>query len=198
MKNNNYKIVILVVILTLSIIYFYLSKQDFFTSNYSENFIFNTSKGRVLHIKASKNNFKIEELKGKIIFLKVFGWNCQYCQKEIPELIKLKNNFKKAFDVIAVEAQHHSSQENIDLIKKNSINYNIVEGDKQKLFFNYLKENYGWTGIIPMTIVIGTDGKILAFEVGSKSYSLANLLHSTLKLITTQAVERENKGGDIK
>jgi len=39
-----------------------------------------------------------------------------------------------------------------------------------------------------MTIVIGTDGQILAFEVGYKSYSLTTLLQTTLQLITKEAI----------
>lgn len=42
-----------------------------------------------------------------------------------------------------------------------------------------------------MTIVITTDGKILAFEVGHKSYSLTKLLQTTLELLTKEAISRD-------
>ncbi len=183
------KILIIIVILIGIGSYFYLSKQKLFSTNLisNHNFIFKTAQNREFHIKASKNSLLIDELKGKIVFLKVFAWNCHYCQKEIPELIKLKNKFKNAFDTLAIESQHHSNQENLDFIKEYNINYNIINGDKQTRFLDYLKEEYKWNGVIPLTVVIDAKGRVLAFEVGYKSYSLTTLLQTTLKQLTTVA-----------
>jgi len=197
MKNNNHKIIAIgIVILILSSIYFYLSKQKKPSLNSNQNFIFTSIKNKKFNIVTSKNHIQVKELKGKIIFLKVFGWDCSYCKKEMPELIQLKNKFRTAFDTIAIESQQHSNQENINFIKKNHINYNIIDGEKQKRFLDYLKQEYKWDGVIPTTIVIGGDGKILAFEVGYKSYSLTSLLKTTLQMLTKEAVTKkkgENK-----
>jgi len=188
MKKNNYKKVVLLGVITLSIIYFYLSAEKRSSLDFNQSFIFNSMKNKTFNIEVTKKHFKVKELKGKVVFVKVFGWDCQYCKKEIPELIQLKNKFRTAFDIIAIESQHHSNEENLNLIEKNHINYHIVNGDRQKRFLDYLKEEYKWEGIIPMTIVIGTDGQVLAFEVGHKSYSLTTLLQTTLQLITKKAV----------
>ena len=195
MKNNNYKIITVgMVILILSSLYFYLSKQNTPSLNFNQNFIFNSIRSKKFTVVASKNRFQVKELKGRIIFLKVFGWDCEYCQKELPELILLKNKFKTTFDIIAIESQHHSNQEHLNFVEKNHINYNIVDGDKQKRFLDYLKQEYKWNGVIPMTIVIGTDGKILTFEVGYKSYSLTTLLQTTLQMLTKEALPAKDKG----
>ena len=180
-KKFKIPILLLVVILTIVGVSFYL----FLSTTSNQGFIFTTAQNRNFHIRTQKNFIEIEELKGKIVFLKVFGWDCQYCQKEIPELIKLKDKFVNAFDTIAIELQHHSNSENIEYIKKYNINYNIVNGDRQKKFIQYLKDEYKWNGVIPLTIVIDASGKILAFEVGYKSYSLTTLLQTTLKQLTT-------------
>ena len=195
MKSNNYKIITVgIVILIFSSIYFYLSKENRPFLNSNQNFIFNSIRNKKLTIVASKNHFQIKELKGRIIFLKVFGWDCEYCQKEIPELIRLKNKFRTAFDIIAIESQHHSHQEHLDFIEKNHINYTIINGEKQKQFLDYLKHEYKWNGVIPMTLVIGTDGKILTFEAGYKSYSLTTLLQTTLQMLTKEALPARDKG----
>jgi peroxiredoxin len=190
-KKPNIKIVIgLITILTIGITYFYLSSQKTSTNAHTNrDFIFKSIRNKEFHIKSYKNHIEIAQLKGKIVFLKVFGWNCKYCQKEIPELIKLKNKFKLSFDTLAIESQHHSTSENLHFIKKYHINYNILDGDKQKEFLEYLKDEYNWNGVIPLTIVIDGNGKILAFEAGYKSYSLTTLLQTTLKELTTVAVE---------
>jgi peroxiredoxin len=197
-KKSHIKILIglLSILIIIGIAYF--SSPNLFktsSSSSSKNFIFKSVQDKTFTIKAYKNHIKIAELKGKIIFLKVFGWNCKYCQKEIPELIKLKNKFKNSFDTLAIEAQHHSSIENMEFIKKYHINYTILDGDKQKAFLDYLKKEYGWDGVIPLTIIIDGNGKILAFEAGYKSYSLTTLLQTTLKELTMVAVESE-KGGN--
>jgi len=192
-KKHHIKIAIgLITILIIGIIYFYLSSQNSSRNlNTNRNFIFKSIRDKQFNIKSYKNHMEIAQLKGKIVFLKVFGWNCKYCQKEIPELVKLKNKFKLSFDTIAIESQHHSTNENLHFIDKHHINYNILEGDKQKEFLDYLKDVYKWNGVIPLTIVINGNGKILAFEAGYKSYSLTTLLQTTLRELTTVAVEIE-------
>jgi len=182
-KKFNISILLVVVLLVMVGVYFYLSQYNMPLSS-NQHFQFTTVQNRKFHIRTRKNYIEIEELKGKIVFLKVFGWECQYCRKEIPELIKLKSKFITAFDTIAIEEQHHSKS-NIDYIKRYNINYNIVDGDKEERFLQYLKDEYQWNGVIPLTIVIDASGKVLAFEVGYKSYSLTTLLQTTLKQLTT-------------
>ena len=163
--------------------FLYIDREDSNTLYTSPNqtFFLKTIKGQTFKIIASPDSFKIPKLQNRILFLKVFGWDCKYCQKEIPELIKLKNQFDGAFDVIAIESQHHTTQENIKLAKEKGINYHIVTGDEYESFLDYLKEYHNWSGVIPLSIVIGEDGKILAFEIGAKSYTLAELLKVSLQ-----------------
>ena len=144
------------------------------------DYIFETIDGTKLKIDVEDNAFHVKGLEHKTLFLKIFGWDCQFCQKEIPQLIKLKQELNDSFEVIAIEAQEHSVEESKEAIKKYGINYHVVSGDTHKDFYRYLQEKYGWTGIIPLTIVIAKGGKVLAFEVGEKSYSLAELMKMAL------------------
>jgi thiol-disulfide isomerase/thioredoxin len=154
------------------------SKQLFPPLN--TTFTFKTLQNKVFKVDAENSIFKIQGLEEKLVFLKIFGWNCQYCKKEIPELIKLKSDLGETFEIIAIEAQHSSKEESKKKIKEYGINYNIVLGDKQQNFYAYLKAYYGWSGIIPLTIVLGKKGKVLAFELGAKSYSFAELMKASL------------------
>lgn len=146
-----------------------------------ESFQFETIDGTIFNIDAQKRRFKIKEMEGKTIFLQIFGWDCNFCKKEIPQLIKLKNTLGERFDIVAIEAENHTKEESRELIKKYGLNYNIiVGGDRYKKFYSYLQQNYGWDGIIPLTIVLSKEGYVLAFEQGSKSYSLSELLKASL------------------
>ena len=144
-------------------------------------FSFQAISGANFKLKASDKKIEIEGAEDKIVFLKIFGWDCNYCRKEIPELIKLKQELGDTFEVIAIEAQQHSRDESQGYIKEYGINYSIVYGAEQMRFYTYLKAHYGWSGIIPLTIVLGKGGHILAFEVGSKSYTLAELMKASIK-----------------
>jgi len=144
------------------------------------DFLFETVKNQKIEIDVDDKIFKIKGMENKTVFLKIFGWNCKYCKKEIPELVKLKSKLGDAFEVIAVEAQQHTKEESLKYMKEYGINYHIVPGESQYKFYAYLQEKYGWTGIIPLTIVISKDGQVLAFEIGAKSYSLSELMKAAL------------------
>lgn len=149
-------------------------------SNVKDSFQLEALNGETFSIEAEHRKFKIAGMEGKIVFLKIFGWDCEFCQKEIPQLIKLKKSLSDTFDVIAIEAQEHSNKESIEFIKKYGINYNIVSGNRHKRFYTYLQKQYGWDGVIPLTIVLSKEGYVLAFEQGAKSYSLSELLKASI------------------
>jgi thiol-disulfide isomerase/thioredoxin len=145
-----------------------------------EVFQFKTSEGKTLTIKAGNRSFHIEGMENKIVFFKIFGWDCEFCQKEIPQLVNLKKRLPNTFDVIAIEAQDHTKEQSQKFIKEYGINYDIVSGEDYRDFYTYLQKQYGWTGVIPLTIVLSKDGYVLAFELGSKSYSLAELFKASI------------------
>ena len=146
----------------------------------SSDFLFETVKNEKIEIDVKDKVFKIKGMEDKTVFLKVFGWDCKYCKKEIPELVNLKSQLGDSFEVIAIEAQQYSNEESLKYIKEYGINYHIVPGASQSEFYAYLQEKYGWTGIIPLTIVISKGGKVLAFELGAKSFSLSELMKAAL------------------
>ena len=194
MSKNQSFIIILLLIVVLGIIFFFNKGEIISNVNKKVNkeaiekidndsnsdYIFETIDGTKLKIDVEDDAFHVKGLEDKTLFLKIFGWDCQYCQKEIPQLIKLKKELGDSFEVIAIEAQEHTIEESKEAIKKYGINYYIVQGDTHKDFYHYLQKKYGWTGIIPLTIVIAKGGKVLAFEVGEKSYSLSELMKMAL------------------
>jgi thiol-disulfide isomerase/thioredoxin len=181
--------ILFIILLIFTIIGGYISsssskesmEEETNTTSSTQSFLFTTIKGQQFQINATSKNLKIPKMSDRVVFLKVFGWECKYCQKEIPELIKLKEQFDGAFDIIAIESQGNSREINQKIAKNKGINYHVVTGTGQERFLNYLKEHHGWSGVIPLSIVIGEDGKILAFEVGAKSYTLAELLKVSLQ-----------------
>ena len=199
------KIIILLIVTTFILFgfYFYVNKQvnnNIKPNNPTDNrytklkesheklypdlistFNFKTIKNKNITMYADNGKFKINGLENKLVFLKVFGWDCKFCVKEIPELVKLKENLGDTFEVIAIEAQQHSKKESLEYIEKYKINYDVILGNDYQRFYAYLKAYYGWSGIIPLTIVLGKDGRVLAFELGVKSYTLAELMKASIQ-----------------
>lgn len=185
-RNGNIIIGVLGVLLLITAIGFYKVTEEKkvdekTTQDFSKNqFTFKTIEGKSFDVEAFAKQFKVKGMEEKIVFLKVFGWDCKFCQKEIPELIQLKKDLPNTIEVIAIEAQQHSIEESKKYVKEYGINYHIVNGEEQEAFYNYLESKYGWSGVIPLTIVLGKGGKILAFERGEKSYTLAELMKASL------------------
>jgi thiol-disulfide isomerase/thioredoxin len=146
-----------------------------------QNFVLTSINGGSFNLHTDTKKIVIDGMENKIVFLKVFGWNCQFCMKEVPELIELKQSIPEKFAVLAIEAQKSTKEDSLEKIKKYGINYPIILGKDQDKFYRYLQEQYGWTGIIPLTIVISTKGDVLAFELGQKSYSLSELFKASLE-----------------
>ena len=188
-KNKVLLIILLLLLIIIGVMMFFIQTKNGtqlhipnkkLTAKTTSDYMFKTITGKKIELNVADNLFKIKGMENKIVFLKVFGWDCKFCQKEIPQLIKLKNQLGDSFDVIAIEAQQHTIEESKVAIKKYGINYNIVSGNNQQAFYRYLQTKYGWTGIIPLTIVISKEGKVLAFELGAKSYSLSELMKASL------------------
>jgi len=149
--------------------------------NLISTFKFKTITNKELIIHTDNGKFKVEGMGNKLVFLKVFGWDCKFCVKEIPELVKLKNNLEDRLEIIAIEAQQNSKEKSLRYMDKYNVNYNIILGNDYQSFYAYLKIYYGWSGIIPLTIVLGKDGTVLAFELGVKSYTLAELMKASIQ-----------------
>ena len=186
MKNNNNIMLILVgvfLLVAIAIVSIKIVNQDTGSESLlvKQKFVLQSTDGTAFNLNMDKKKIIIEGMENKIVFLKVFGWDCKFCMKEVPELIKLKESLPDKFAVLAIEAQKSSKDLALSNIKKYGINYPIVLGESHDKFYRYLQEQYGWTGIIPLTIVISTKGDVLAFELGQKSYSLSELFKASLE-----------------
>ncbi len=94
------------------------------------NFTFETIYGKSIKVGAEDRRMVVDGFQGKIVFLKIFGWDCQYCKKEIPELVHLKQELGDSLEIVAIEAQQHTKEESKGYKMRYGINYIIVDGTK--------------------------------------------------------------------
>jgi len=181
MKNQIVNLLLVIVLIVLAWSIYHKFNPTVVTVVSERHMEFSTIQNKKVLIDFDKTHFKVHNQQGKIVIFKIFAWDCPYCLKEIPELIKLQEEFPNELEIIALVAKKGTHHENIEMMQKHGINYTIVEsGDYEKLFV-YLQKNYDWKGVIPASLIMGELGKVLTFKEGVYSYSFAELLKQSLQ-----------------
>jgi len=111
--------------------------------------------GKKITIVERKNGFYFPQYKNKIVVLQMFGKNCSHCIKEMPVLHKIYNKYRKHIEIIAVQVEDKMGpREARRLIQKHHIKYPIIPGDDATNLQYNVQSTYGWTGILPYTLVV--------------------------------------------
>ena len=77
-----------------------------------KSFNYQTIDGGHIQINAKTNKFIIKGFKDKLVFLKIFGWDCEFCKKERPEFIKLKTlpvATNIPYTILHTQSEHRST-----------------------------------------------------------------------------------------
>jgi len=111
--------------------------------------------GKTVNIGERPNGFVFPNYPNKIIILEMFGKDCPHCLKEIPIIKKIKQRYPDQVEVIAIQSQERMSpHEARSYISKHRINYPIIEGEDATNLQYFIQNTYGWTGILPYTLII--------------------------------------------
>ncbi len=103
---------------------------------------------------------KLSDYRGKVVIIDFWATWCPPCRKGIPDLIKLKNEYKnKDVEIIGISLDRvtragKTAQDVIPFIKKMGINYPIVWGTLQT------PQAFGKVQAIPTTFFLDKNGKV--------------------------------------
>jgi thiol-disulfide isomerase/thioredoxin len=102
--------------------------------------------------------------KGKIILLNFWATWCEPCKEEIPDLITLQNQYKDDIVVLgfSIDDTAPKLKEYAALYK---INYPVLVGAGHE----NIQEAYGPMWGVPVTVIIGRDGRIAKRQSGIRS-----------------------------
>ena len=146
------------------------------SNNYSQNSTGGTMhtlqsvQGQTIQIGERSNGFTFPSYPGKVIILEMFGKTCPHCIKEIPTLKKIKRKYGSKVEVVAIHSQGIlSATEAKRFIRQHRINYPITDGSKATDLQYFIQNTYGWTGVLPFTMVI-KDGQTEGSISGEASY----------------------------
>jgi thiol-disulfide isomerase/thioredoxin len=133
-----------------------ISKEELkHTPKKGEQHTLRSIRGKVIHIGERPNGFTFPEYRGKIIILEIFGKDCPHCIKEIPILQAIRKRYRGKLEIIAIQAQDRMSRnEARNYINRHRIRYPIIEGEDATNLQYFIQETYGWTGILPYTLVV--------------------------------------------
>ncbi|NIA23466.1 MAG: redoxin domain-containing protein [Proteobacteria bacterium] len=103
-------------------------------------------------------SFTLQNNKGKVIIMDFWATWCAPCRKEIPELIKLNDDFKKkGLLVVGVGLDNPAKLQNFR--NEYKIDYTILKGTQQ------IAQEYGVKGI-PTTYILDKKGRVIKRFVG--------------------------------
>src|SRR6266700_7737520 len=118
-------------------------------------------------------SLKLADYADKVMVLNIWATWCGPCQLEMPELIKLNNEYKSRGLVVlglATTYNEHQGQEYVkDFIRAKGINYRIL-WDDGTLTAPLVQTVHG-PNSIPQSFVISRDGRIVKYFPGFSQYS---------------------------
>jgi thiol-disulfide isomerase/thioredoxin len=103
-------------------------------------------------------SFTLYDNKGKVIVMDFWATWCAPCRSEIPELIKISNEYKEK-GVIVIGIGLDDKERLADFSREYNINYDILVGTQD------IAKRYGVKGI-PTTYILDKTGRIVKKFVG--------------------------------
>ncbi|MDQ3321276.1 MAG: TlpA family protein disulfide reductase [Acidobacteriota bacterium] len=132
------------------------------------------------------NTFKLEDKKGKVVLVNLWGIWCAPCIAEMPHLIEMQNKFKdKDFQIVGLNVGNDEGEEepaeNIKTFaEKKKLNYQLGYAD-EKLFEEFVKVSR--MAGVPQTILINREGKLTGVFTGGGPKIINSMKESVEKIV---------------
>ena len=111
--------------------------------------------GKNITIVERSNGFIFPEYKDKVVILEMFGKTCSHCLKEMPILNKLRRKYRGKVEIVAVQVEDRMNPSEANyLLRRHGIHYPVIHGDTATNLQYNIQNTYGWTGILPFTMVV--------------------------------------------
>ena len=98
---------------------------------------------------------RLSDYRGKVVLVNFWATWCPPCRTEIPDLIKLQRDYRsRGLQVIGVTYPPQKLADVRRFVRSAKVNYPVGLGTRE------MKLHFTPSETLPMTIVIGTDGRI--------------------------------------
>ncbi len=127
----------------------------------NNNITLTTNKGNIIDINITQEGFLFKQYAGKTVLLNFFGPMCPPCIIEMPHLIELQKEHKDDLQIIAVQVQMPMEDKELAaFIKKNNVNYPVVNLNDAWDIVSFVKANTNWGGQIPFMMMFDKNGNL--------------------------------------
>jgi thiol-disulfide isomerase/thioredoxin len=122
-----------------------------------------TTNDKIINLKLENEKIVLTDYPNKIVLLSFFTTWCPACKAEIPNLIKLQNDYKNDFVVISVLLEEMKTNEEIKtFIKESNINYDVINSPEGI----EVAKNLGGIKSIPTMFLINKNNTLYQKYVG--------------------------------
>jgi thiol-disulfide isomerase/thioredoxin len=129
------------------------------------------------------DSLKLSDFADKVVVLNLWATWCGPCRQEMPELVKVSNEYKARGLVVlgvATTYNEHDDQAHVkEFIKSQNVPYQIIWDDGT--LANPLVQAVQGKGVIPQSFVVSRDGRILKHFTGFSQYSTPQLLRQAIE-----------------
>ena len=131
-----------------------------------------TTDNKSIDLKLEDNKIILKDYPNKIVLLNFFATWCPPCKAEIPNLVKLQNDYKNDFVVISVLLEDSKTDEEISSFAKDfGINYLVANSPEN---FD-LAKTIGGIKSIPTMFLIDKDSNIFQKYVGIVPFEMMEI-----------------------
>jgi peroxiredoxin len=113
-------------------------------------------------------SLKLADFKNKVVVVNLWATWCGPCRQEMPDLVKLNNEYKSRGLVVIGVATTYNERDNLDqvkdFVKAQKIDYKVLWDDGT--LANPLVQSVNGRNNIPQSFVISRDGKITLHLTG--------------------------------
>lgn len=114
------------------------------------------------------NNVSLKDYRGKVVLVNFWAHWCPPCVKEIPDLVKLRQNYKNnGFEILGVVVPFRADQNQVrNMVNKFGIDYPVLWGTNEAV------AQFGDIPAIPRTFILNAEGQIVEDLEGMGNYRM--------------------------
>ena len=133
-----------------------------------------------------------DDWSGKVVLVNFWATWCPPCREEIPELLRLKKEFKDRMEIVGISEDDDPPASVLKFARQNAMMYPIVMATPE------LIESYGGVPALPTSFLVDTQGRVVQKHTGlypMESYELE--IRSLLGMPTSARVETFADTGQV-
>jgi thiol-disulfide isomerase/thioredoxin len=128
-------------------------------------------------------SLKLADFKNKVVVVNLWATWCGPCRMEMPDLVKLNNEYKSRGLVVLGVATTYNERDNLagvkEFVKAQKVDYKVLWDDGA--LAEPLKQTVNGRNNIPQSFVISRDGKITRHFIGFNPMSTPTLMRQAVE-----------------